>query len=75
MSSIGATRNAALGEDVQVDLDVVADLENARRLEQRFQQRDRFRFRHLVGHEAAAVEEIVGAGPMADRECSRLLPA
>ena len=44
--------NAAHREHMHVELDVVADLENARRLQQRLQKRDRFRFRHLVGREA-----------------------
>ena len=60
--------NAAQREHMHVELDVVADLENARRLKQRLQKRDRFRFRYLVGRKAAAVEKIVGAGPMADRD-------
>src|ERR1700679_4354745 len=45
------------------ELDVVADLENARRLQHRLQKRDRFRLSHLVGREPGAVEETVGAGP------------
>ena len=67
--------DAAQGEHMHVEFEVVADLEDARLLEQRLQKRDRFRFRELIGGEARAVEKIVGAGPMADRECSRLLPA
>ncbi len=54
--------NAAQREHMQVELDVVADLEDARLLEQGLQKRDRFRFRDLVGREARAVEEIGGAG-------------
>ena len=53
--------DAAQGEHVHVEFDVVADLEDARLLEQRLQERDRFRFRELIGGEAGAVEEIVGA--------------
>ena len=58
--------DAAQGEHVHVDLDVVADLENARRFEQRFQKCDRFRFLDLVGRKPGAVEEIVGGHPVAD---------
>ena len=64
--------NAAHREHMHVELEVVADLEDARLLEQRLQKRDRFRFRDLVGREARAVEEIVGAGPMADRDVAGL---
>ena len=64
--------NAAHRERVHVELEVVADLENARLLEQRLQKRDRFGFRDLVGREARAVEEIGGAGPMADGNVARL---
>ena len=64
--------NAAQGEHMHIELDVVADLENARLLEQRLQKRDRFRFRDLVGRKPRAVEEIVGAGPMADRDVTGL---
>ena len=64
--------NAAQRQHVHVELDVVADLEDTRRLEQRLQKRDRFRFRHLVRREAGAVEEIVGAGPVADRDVTGL---
>ena len=53
---------------MHVELDVVADLEDARVLEQRLQKRDRFCFRQLVGGEAAAVEEIVGACLVPDRD-------
>ena len=64
--------DAALGEHVHVELDVLADLEDARRLEQRLQQRDRFRLRDLAGRKAAAVEEIVRAVAMADRNVAGL---
>ena len=64
--------NAAHREHMHVELEVVADLEDARLLEQRLQKRDRFRFRDLVGREARAVEEIVGASPMADRDVASL---
>ena len=67
--------NAAQCKDMEVELDVVADLEDARLLEQRLQKRDRFRFRHLPRREARAVEEIVGAGLVSDRGCSRPPPA
>ena len=58
--------DAAQGEHMHVELEVVADLENARLLEQRLQKRDRFGFRELIGREARAVEKIVSASPMAD---------
>ena len=45
--------NVAHREHMHVELDIVADFEDARRLEQRLQKRDRFCFRHLVGREAA----------------------
>ena len=57
--------DAAQGEHVHVEFDVVADLEDARLLEQRLQERDRFGFRDLVGGEAGAVEKIVCAVAMA----------
>ena len=57
--------DAAQGEHMHVEFDVVADLEDARLLEQRLQERDRFRFRELIGGEARAVEKIVFACPMA----------
>ena len=57
--------DAAQGEHVHVEFEVVADLEDARLLEQRLQERDRFRFRELIGGEARAVEKIVFACPMA----------
>src|ERR1700720_3652383 len=59
--------NAAQSEYMHVELDVVADLEDARLLEQRLQKRDPFRFRELVWREACAIEEI-GTGAMADRD-------
>ena len=61
-------RDAALSEDQHVELDVQPDLENARRLQERLQERDRFGFRHLVGRGAASAEEIVGADPVPDRD-------
>ena len=67
-SSIGATRMPRIAKHMHVELEVVADLEDARLLEHRLQKRDRFRFRDLVGREAAAIEEIVGAGLVPDRD-------
>ncbi len=63
--------NAAHRQHMHVELDIVADLEDARRLEQRLQKRDRFGFRDLVGREAGAIEQI-GARPMADRDVAGL---
>ena len=64
--------DAAQGKHVHVELDVVADLEDARRFQQRLQERDRFGFLDLVGSEAGAIEKIVSAGAMADRDVASL---
>ena len=64
--------DAAAGEDVPVELDVLADLEHAGVFEQRLQQRDRFGFGDLAGQQAAAVEQAGLAGAMADRDVAGL---
>ena len=53
---------------MHIELEVVADLENARRLKQRLQKRDRFRLRDLIGRKAGAIKEIVRGSPVADRD-------
>ncbi len=50
--------DAAPGEHVPVEFDVLADLHHARVFEQRLEQRDRLRFVDLAGRETAAAEEI-----------------
>ena len=59
--------DAAPGEDVPVEFDVLADLHDARVFEQRLEQADRLRFVDLAGQKTAAAEEIGGARAMADR--------
>ena len=67
--------NAAHREHVHVELEVVADLEDARLLEQRLQKRDRFRFRDLVGREAARRRRDRRRRSDGRSGCSRPLPA
>ena len=72
MSSIRRDLDAAPGEDVPVELDVLADLQHAGVFEQRLQQRDRFRFGNLPGQQAAALEQAGLAGAVADRNVAGL---
>ena len=58
----------ALRERHHVELDVVAELENARRLEERLQERERLRFGDLPFDERAAAEQVVGADAVPDRD-------
>src|ERR1700677_689915 len=64
--------NAAHRQHMRVELEVVADLEDARLLEQRLQKRDRFRFLGLIGRKTRYVEEIVSARPMTNRDVASL---
>ena len=49
VSSIGASRDAVAGEELHRRLDVLADLQHRRVLEQRLQERQRLGERHLPG--------------------------
>ena len=64
-------RHAAAGEDMQVELDVLADLDDPRRLHQRLEQRQRLALGDLVRQQAGAVEQVVGSVAVADRHIGR----
>ncbi len=63
--------DAVLGEHVEVVLDVLADLEDRRILEQRLQQRQCFHDRHLHDAVVGAKVEAAGAGAMGERHVAR----
>ena len=64
--------DAAPGEDVPIEFDVLADLQHARVFEQRLEQLDRLALGDLAGQQPAAAEEVGLAGAMADRNVAGL---
>ncbi len=65
---IGRKRDAAQGEHLQIEFEVMPDLEHARVLEQRPHRRERVLFGNLVGRDLAreqAAVATIGPGPIA----------
>ena len=72
MSSNGLDLDAALREHVPVEFHVLADLENARVLQQRLQQFERDVLGDLSRRQPAAAEEIALAFDVANRNVTGL---
>ena len=62
----------ALRKRHRIELDVVTELENSRRLEQRLQQGQRLRFGDLAFDERASAEQVIGADAVPDRDIAGL---